>query len=253
MIKILKSISLSCLSVSFAVVPILQAGNNNPDAIESNKPLPYTSPDNFKINKSPLSVEAAVLYSDLRLQEYCLPEDAFEYAYKGYQYLLAKNKIKNSDYLTICDFSQSSRNKRLYVIDLRNEKLLINTFVAHGRNSGKEYADHFSNKPTSRQSSLGFYSTSSTYFGKHGLALVINGLEPGINDKAAKRKIVIHGSKYVGSNYLQFSQFMGRSFGCPAVPQAESTTIINTIKNGSCFFIYHPDKKYLKSSKILNG
>ena len=247
--KILIPISLSCLAISFTTLPLIQKGINDPVIIDNN-PLPYEISNHLS---SSSSTEAIVLYENLQLKDFGLSEDAFEYAYKGYQYLLSKNKIKNSDYLSICDFSQSSRNKRLYVIDLKNEKLLVNTYVAHGRNSGKEYANHFSNKPTSRQSSLGFYITSSTYKGKHGLALVINGQEPGINDKAARRRIVIHGSKYVGSNYLQFSQFMGRSFGCPAVPQKECVTIINFIKNGTCFFIYHPDKKYLNSSKILNG
>jgi hypothetical protein len=141
----------------------------------------------------------------------------------------------------------------MYVIDIKNEKLVINTFVAHGRNSGNEFATRFSNKPTSRESSLGFYITSSTYRGGHGLALIINGIEPGFNNNAARRRIVVHGSKYVGANYLELRKYMGRSFGCPAVPQKECAEIINIIKNGSCLFIYHPDKKYQNGSKILNG
>jgi hypothetical protein len=124
--------------------------------------------------------------------------------------------------------------------------------VAHGRNSGKEYAAKFSNKPESLQSSLGFYVTRSTYYGSHGLALTIDGVESGINDKAERRKIVVHGSEYVGANYLRFSKYMGRSFGCPAVPAKQTRTIINTIKNGTCFFIYHPSKKYKETSTILN-
>ena len=249
--KIFIPISLSVISISFTTFSLIQEGINNPVAETSdNKSLPYLTLNNPKAHSS---TESGILYDTLLLKDYGLSQNAFEYAYKGYQYLLVKKKLGNSDYLTICDFSQSSKNKRLYVIDLKNEKLLINTFVAHGRNSGFEYATRFSNKPTSRQSSLGFYITGNTYYGGHGLALKINGLEPGINGKAAKRKIVIHGSKYVGTNYLESSRFMGRSFGCPAVPQKESITIINTIKNGSCLFIYHPDKKYLKGSKILNG
>jgi len=239
--KIFIPISISLLSISFTTLPLTNEG-----APADNKPYK-------KWNIISVEAKASLLYEAMSLNDAGLSEEAFQYAYKGYEYLTEKNKLKNDDYLTICDFSQSSKKKRMYVIDMKNEKLLINTYVAHGRNSGMEYATRFSNKPTSRQSSLGFYITSATYKGGHGLALVINGLESGFNNNAAKRRIVIHGSKYVGANYLELRKYMGRSFGCPAVPQKETVTIINTIKNGSCFFIYHPDKKYLKGSKILNG
>jgi hypothetical protein len=253
LIKILKPISLSCLSVSFAAVSFLQSEINTPVTEAGNSSFHYISPDNFESNTFSLTTELSVLYSNLHLEEYGLSKNAFEYAYKGYQYLLTKKKITNTEYLTICDFSQSSRNKRLYIIDLKNDQLLINTYVAHGRNSGKDYATRFSNRSRSLQSSLGFYVTTNTYYGEHGLALRMEGVDPGFNDKAAKRKIVIHGASYIDNNYLQHRQYMGRSFGCPAVPQRESSTIINTIKNGTCFFIYHPDKNYIKRSKILNG
>lgn len=159
----------------------------------------------------------------------------------------------NADYITICDFSQPSRNKRLYVIDLKTDELLINTYVAHGRNSGGEYANRFSNRPESLQSSLGFYITKDTYYGEHGLSLKVIGVDYGFNNRAAERNIVIHGANYIDNDFLRHSRYMGRSFGCPAVPQKESAEIINTIKNGTCFFIYHPTKKYLRGSKILNG
>ena len=237
--KLLIPVSLSLLSISFTTVPLTT----------DHKPLPYKKWN----DGTSTSAKATALYETMQLKDAGLAEEAFQNAYKGYEYLLEKNKLKNSDYLTICDFSQSSKSRRMYVIDIKNEKLLINTYVAHGRNSGNEFATRFSNKPTSRQSSLGFYITSSTYRGGHGLALVINGLEPGFNNNAARRRIVIHGSKYVGANYLELRKYMGRSFGCPAVPQKECSSIINIIKNGSCLFIYHPDKKYMNGSKILNG
>jgi hypothetical protein len=130
---------------------------------------------------------------------------------------------------------------------------LINTYVAHGRKSGSEYARSFSNNPDSHMSSLGFYKTETTYYGDHGLALKIEGLEKGFNDKADERNIVLHGSKYVGADYLRYNRFSGRSFGCPAIPSSQVSSVVNTIKNGSCLFIYHPTKKYLTQSKILNG
>jgi len=199
------------------------------------------------------SYSAEAIYSDINLQEYGLSEQAFYYAWKGYQQILKKNLVNRSEYLTICDFSQSSRQKRLYVIDLNNKKLVINTYVAHGRNSGAEYANRFSNKPNSLQSSLGFYLTKNTYTGEHGLALRIEGIDAGFNDKAMRRNIVIHGATYIDNSWLGHGNYMGRSYGCPAIPQKESNTLINTIKNGTCLFIYYPSKNYLLGSKILNG
>jgi len=197
--------------------------------------------------------DATALYDNINLQDYGLSGDAFAYAWKGYQRLLDKKMISRSAYLTICDFSQSSKKKRLYIIDVVNQKLVINTWVAHGKNSGGEFATRFSNKPESWQSSLGFYITSQTYTGEHGLSLRIKGVDPGYNDKALERSIVIHGAGYVDEARARAGIFMGRSWGCPAVPQKESTHIITTIKNGTCLFIFHPSRDYLLGSKILNG
>ena len=196
---------------------------------------------------------SAYLYERLNLQQKGLSMQAFEYAYKGYLRLLEKRMISKEDYLTICDFSQSSNNKRLYLVDMINNKVILNTYVAHGRNSGAEYATRFSNRSKSLQSSLGFYITRDTYYGEHGLSLRLTGLEKGYNDKALRRNIVVHGADYVGDKRLQRNNYMGRSYGCPAIPRKECNEVINKIKNGSCIFIYHPSKNYLHGSKILNG
>ena len=132
------------------------------------------------------------------------------------------------------------------------KKVLVNTYVAHGHNSGTEFARSFSNNPSSHKSSLGFYVTQGTYYGNNGLSLKIRGLERGFNDRANGRNIVVHGSEYVGPDFLQMNKFCGRSYGCPAVPADESEEIIDLIKEGSCLFIYHPTPKYLVRSKILN-
>ena len=197
--------------------------------------------------------EMELIYDSLKLGKKGLKKEAFKYAYTGYKKLEEEGKLNKEGIITICDFSQSSRRKRLYLIDVNEYKLLLNTYVAHGRNSGGEYARKFSNRPESRQSSLGFYRTKKTYYGGHGLALTLSGLEPGYNDKAERRKIVIHGSQYIGDNYRRWGKYMGRSFGCPAIPMKQSKILINTIKDGSCLFIYHPSKNYLAGSKILNG
>lgn len=196
---------------------------------------------------------ATTIYANANLQQYGLSDEAFQFAWKGYQKLLANKLISRAEYLTICDFSQSSSQKRLYIIDVESQKLITNTYVAHGKNSGAEYATKFSNTPESLQSSLGFYVTANTYIGAHGLSLRINGVDKGYNDKALARTIVIHGAAYVDPARAKAGVFMGRSYGCPAVPQKESAKIITTIKNGTCLFIYHPGKAYLNGSKILNG
>lgn len=218
--------------------------------------LPATPTENVAETEATTgtTAEAAVIYSKLGLAEKGLSQEAFDYALKGYQRLVDKQKIHNPGILTICDFSQSSAKKRLYLVDLENEKILMNTYVAHGRNSGSEFATKFSNTPNSLQSSLGFYVTQNTYSGEHGLSLKIAGMEPGFNSNAMERAVVVHGADYIGGNRLKSSSFMGRSFGCPAVPANESARIINMIKNGTCLFIYHPSaSNYLNRSNLLNG
>jgi len=197
--------------------------------------------------------EVTTLYDQTDLKEMGLSRKALEYALKGYYYLLEHHRLVRTNILSICDMSQSSRNKRMYVVDLEQKKVLINTYVAHGRNSGTEYARSFSNNPRSHKSSLGFYVTEGTYQGTNGLSLKIRGQERGFNDRADGRNIVIHGSEYVGSDYLRMNSFTGRSFGCPAVPADEVEDLVETIKEGSCLFIYHPTTKYIGRSKILNS
>jgi len=244
--RFVKTILSSLYAAAFIFLPLLNQGNRSAKD--------FDELFNFSAKADSISVdpEIELIYDSLQLGKKGLKKEAFKYAYTGYKKLLEEGEINKEGLLTICDLSQSSRRKRLYLIDLNEYKLLLNTYVAHGRNSGAEYAKKFSNKPESLQSSLGFYKTKTTYYGGHGLALTISGLEPGFNDKAERRKIVVHGSEYIGDNYRRWGKYMGRSFGCPAVPMKQSKLLINTIKNGSCLFIFHPTKNYLTTSKILN-
>lgn len=244
----MKAISSSIPAVAFMLLPLLNSGNKS-GSEKFQSLFSFTDP-RFTNSFDP---EIEMIYDSLQLGKRGLKKEAFKYAYIGYKKLEAEGELNKEGIITICDFSQSSKRKRLYLIDLNDYKLLLNTYVAHGRNSGGEYANRFSNKPESRQSSLGFYKTKTTYWGGHGLALTLSGLEPGINDKAERRKIVVHGSQYIGENYRRWGRFMGRSFGCPAVPMKQSRILIDAIKDGSCLFIYHPSKTYLNGSKILNG
>ena len=193
------------------------------------------------------------VYDSLKLNLHGLSEHAFQYAIKGYEYLLSKGKIANDHIISIVDFTRPSSQKRLFVIDLNNYKILFNTYVAHGQGSGAEMATRFSNVPESFQSSLGFYKTSSTYIGKNGFSMKLEGLENGINDLAYERAIVMHGAPYVSEDMALSQGHIGRSWGCPAVPEKLNKPIIDKIKNGSCLFIFSENNNYLRKSRIINN
>jgi len=196
---------------------------------------------------------AALLYDKLNLDSLGLSQEAYLLGLKGFERLKIDGKLQNDNIVSIIDFSKPSSAKRLFVIDLASGVLLFNTYVAHGQNSGFAMAEKFSNKSSSLQSSLGFYETSSTYIGKHGYSLKLEGLEKGINDNALERSIVMHGASYVSEGMIKIKGYLGRSWGCPAVPEKYSKPIIDKIKNGSCIFIYANNSKYLQESKILQS
>lgn len=193
------------------------------------------------------------IYDVISLGEFGLKKEVFFKAYKGFEYLKRKGVIKKKNLLTICDYSQSSAQKRLYVIDILNGRLLFNSFVSHGKNSGGDMPESFSNEINSNKSSLGFLLTAGTYNGRAGYSMKFNGMEPGINNNVNARSIVMHGSHFVNEGMLSTRGAMGRSLGCPAVPYGLHKHIIDAIKGGSCFFINHPDEGYAKKSKILNA
>lgn len=192
-----------------------------------------------------------MVYDSLHLAAAGLSQQVFGYAVRGFEYLKQSGKIINSNILTIADFSKSSCKKRLFVIDMKNCRMLFHTYVAHGMNSGQEFARFFSNIPQSNKSSLGFYQTAGTYTGKNGYSLHLIGLERGINDNAFNRDIVMHGAGYVSETLIQAQGFLGRSQGCPAVPEKLHKPIIDKIKNGTCLFIFGEDKNYLQRSAVL--
>jgi hypothetical protein len=189
------------------------------------------------------------VYDSLHLNLKGLSNQAYDYAKQGLDKLIQEGRIINDSIISIIDFSQPSNSKRLFVIDIKNYKVLFNTLVAHGRNSGREIAASFSNQNESYKSSPGFYITRETYEGKNGYSLKLEGIEYGINNNAFERGIVIHGADYVSDNFVNMQGYIGRSQGCPAVPVGANRPIINTIKNGTCLFMYHPS--YISRSAIL--
>lgn len=192
---------------------------------------------------APVVSAAEYTYNTLNSNNFTLPSmTSFVQALEGYQRLKEKGLVKK-DILTLVDFSLSSNTKRLWVIDMASNTVLFNSLVAHGRNTGNEFATKFSNRPESNQSSLGFYATGEVYTGKHGLSLRLDGLEKGVNDNARNRAVVIHGADYVSEQFIRNHSRLGRSQGCPALPVELTSRIINIIKDKSCLYIYHPSRK----------
>lgn len=191
----------------------------------------------------PLENTADMLYERLGLDgklEFAI----FQRAIEG----MREYEFEKTNLLTIIDYTKASHKKRLFVIDLENEKVLYHILVAHGKNSGVHFAQDFSNKNRSLMSSPGFYTTAETYFGKHGYSLKLDGLEEGINDHARERLIVIHGADYVSEDFIQKYDRIGRSWGCPALPLDLTKEVINLIKEGSCLYIHTDDEYYIRHS-----
>lgn len=190
----------------------------------------------------------SVLYNELQLQNQ-IPYPAFKQALTGFKQISGKKK----ELLTFIDFTKASSEERFFVIDIARRKVLYNTVVSHGRNSGLNYATKFSNTNGSYQSSLGFYLTAGTYVGKNGYSLLLDGLEKGINDRARARAIVVHGAPYANPSVIKASGRLGRSLGCPALPQSVSKEIIDVIKNGSVLYIHANDTDYQRNSPIIKS
>ncbi|WP_090106805.1 murein L,D-transpeptidase catalytic domain family protein [Chitinophaga sp. CF118] len=203
------------------------------------------------VAKTNASKSSGVLYQSLKLDSLGLSREAFKYAISGMEKLEEAGKLSNADLITIVDFSLPSSKKRLFVIDLKNGKVLFNTLVSHGRNSGAAVATEFSNAPESFKSSLGFYITGETYKGEHGYSLRLQGEEAGINDNALSRGIVMHSAAYVNDKLVRLQGYIGRSLGCPAIPEKVHKLIIEEIRNGTCLFLYSPDKYYMAHSKMF--
>ena len=153
--------------------------------------------------------------------------------------------------LAVIDYSRPSTEPRLWVFDLARRRLLYTELVAHGRNSGDNYARSFSNAPGSYESSLGLFRTRDPYDGHNGYSLRMDGLEAGFNDRAAERAIVMHGAPYVNTKFFRAQGRLGRSQGCPAVRPEVARPLIDTIKGGQYVFAYYPDPKWLASSAYL--
>lgn len=202
-------------------------------------PAPITVPAN------PASLTAQIQHLSQKAPE--LNKNVLTLALAAYHKALTKGSVKKS-ILTVIDYSLPSNKQRMWIFDLNRERLLYNTYVAHGTNSGFDVPRHFSNKVSSKQTSLGTYVTRDTYMGSKGLSLNLQGLEKGFNDNAYNRRVVIHGAWYVEPAFIKQAGRAGRSWGCPSIAKTLAKPVINTIKGGSVVFAYYPDKYYLSHS-----
>lgn len=181
-----------------------------------------------------------------------LPLQVYRKAMVGFYALQHRGRIGGTCHtLSIIDFAQSSTRERLWVLDVAQGRLLHHTLVAHGKNTGEEYAQTFSNREGSEMSSLGFYVTGATYQGKHGLSLKLHGVDAGYNTNAYDRAVVVHGAEYVSTSFVRQHGRLGRSQGCPALPVAQTPAIIRTIKGGTVVFANAPQRVAYRSDLLL--
>jgi hypothetical protein len=154
--------------------------------------------------------------------------------------------------LAVIDYSLPSTRPRLWVFDLDRQSLLFEELVAHGKGTGERLSTRFSNVEGSKMSSLGLFRTASTYVGANGYSLRLEGLEPGYNDRAEARAIVMHGAPYVSRALADRMGRIGRSWGCPAVRSEIARPVIDALKGGSLLFAYYPDSGWLRDSRYLS-
>lgn len=173
-----------------------------------------------------------------------------ELAINAYSIALKKG-LDTKHLLTIVDYSLPSTQKRMWVLNVDQRRLMHYSFVTHGSGSGLLYARHFSNIPGTFKSSLGLFLTKKAYYGQAGYALRLQGLEPGINDQVEARGIVVHGAEYAEKSFIEQYGRLGRSEGCFALPASSYNTIIHDIAGGTLLFAYYPEKKWLAHSRFL--
>ncbi|RSK25263.1 murein L,D-transpeptidase catalytic domain family protein [Hymenobacter metallilatus] len=231
---------LTCFSWFAPAAAITAAGTAVPLVDEAPAPTGLSAPVRT-MYMAAFEQHIAATYTHAGLLAAGLPLTTYRKALVGFYNLQQRGTISNRCHtITIIDFSQSSTRERLWVVDLAQGRLVHHTLVAHGKNTGEEFAQSFSNREGSEMSSLGFYITGNTYQGKHGLSLKLHGVDTGYNTNALSRSVVVHGADYVSQAFVRQHGRLGRSQGCPALPVAQTPGIIRTIKGGSVVFANGP-------------
>ncbi|WP_167856929.1 murein L,D-transpeptidase catalytic domain family protein [Hymenobacter aquaticus] len=193
--------------------------------------------------------EVAALHQALGPAAQALRPAVLERACVGYLTLRHAGRIRRPGVLAVADMDLPSTEKRLWVLNLKDRKVVHRSYVAHGRGSGWVRARRFSNRIKSACTALGFYRTADTYAGKHGLSRRLHGLDRGQNSNALDRYVVLHGADYAGPEYLRQHGQLGYSRGCPALPPEQYRAIINAVGEGACLLLSGPGLE----SKWLDG
>jgi len=238
-----RSVGLFLSAILLALVPV--------SGLTTVKSLPSKPVERQKFTAYRFHTYMDRLYRELSLYKY-IDRETFETCLIGYLNLKQRHLIKKDGLIVLIDYRKPSTEERFFVIDIKKRRLLFKSLVAHGKNSGERLACSFSNRPGSYKSCLGFFVTGEPYSNTHGYALYIKGVEPGINDNAERRRIVIHGADYVSKQFIKKYGRLGRSLGCPALPPGIAPKVINTIKDGSCMFIFGYDRSYLAKSRLVD-
>lgn len=251
-IKLLLTLAVSSSGFSLPGPELLQETKNRicyqyESLVDVLASLAYTHSEIAQIPENPLTG----IHAMLEKESATLHAGVINKVMTSLQCIFEKN-ISHTNILTVIDYSLPSSEKRLWVFDLNEKKLLFNTYVSHGIKSGALVSKYFSNKNDSKASSIGVYKTEKTYYGRDGLSLRLTGLDNGFNDNASNRYIVMHGGWYVSEQFIKKYGRAGRSWGCPAVPENLRDGIINTIKDNSLFVAYYPSDIWFSNSKFLN-
>lgn len=242
--------ALVAAGVMMATGTLLMTGWKS-SSLPTNMPTTHVEVATTTSPESVYALHATDIYTSAALEEAGLPFSVFEKALTGFYNLKSAGKLSPNSILSIADFDQASSKKRLYIIDVNKKKIILNTWVAHGKNSGDNDANFFSNVNSSNASSIGFYVTGEEYSGKHGRSLKLDGMDVGFNDHARDRAIVVHGADYVNAGIIRSIGRLGRSQGCPAVAPELANQVIDVIENKTVFFINKSVDNY--RSKYLNA
>lgn len=223
------ALSISALPIALPVIDTPE-GDPAAEVVEADEPEPDPLPEPW----APQGV----------------PEDAWRAAFTAWDAASQEGHV-SKPYLTVIDYSLPETEPRLWVVDMDQQQVLFHEYVAHAKNSGEAVPTDFSNTPESRKTSIGVFKTGETYNGSRGYSLKLDGLEPGVNDNARRRGIVIHGSDWVSAERAREVGKLGRSWGCPAVDKEVNASLIETIRGGSLVVSYYPDQEWLQSSRFV--
>jgi hypothetical protein len=236
-----------------AVVLSLSSFVNIKRHYSSHAGVPFINSNDSTLASTLNAAAIEQLYTEIDLGSYNLPFDVFQKAIAGYTLLRSDGKLGDKNILTIIDFTKPSTEKRFYTIDLDTKQVAFHSLVAHGRNTGENIAKSFSNKQHSNQSSLGFYVTGESYVGSKGYSLRLDGQEKEYNGNLRSRAVVIHSADYVSDAWIKKYGRIGRSQGCPALPNEINKAVIDVIKDKTVVFAYFNDSNYLENSVYLDA